>query len=64
MAVVADVDPAGADIRNFQHVRTQELVLDVQIVLPDQRRVNVVVVRRVEIGTRHDGGIEVEPPRQ
>src|SRR5438132_12513442 len=49
VTIVADVDTAGSDEGNFQYVIANKFILDAYIVLAAQRRLNVVVIRFVEV---------------
>ena len=62
MAVVANVDPTGSDVGDFQYIRLRHFVLDTQIVLADQRCLDVVVVGRIKV--RPGKTIEIVPPGQ
>src|SRR5262249_39830879 len=62
VAIVTNVDSTGSNVRHFQYIGPRHFILDTQIVLADQRRLNMVVVGRIKV--RAGQAVEIVPPGQ
>src|SRR5262249_11892595 len=62
VAVVTNVDSTGSDESHFNYIGSRDFILNTQIVLADQRGLNMVVVRRIKVGAGQS--VEIVPSRQ